>query len=239
MVTLFMLCNKLILSNCILTLIPAPSPYPSPIFSQTFIQVNNYQEQQTIYDVIGTIYGQVEPDQMVILGNHRDAWVFGAVDPNSGTAVLEEIARAFGTLRTKGWRPGRTIVLCSWDAEEPGLIGSTEWVEVGGREACLCMYKSHDCLHAHTQERQKVLGPNTVAYLNVDTAVAGTTCPCYGMCCSCMSTSHLQVQHFYLLVQILCCSKCYTQLQSWYVVICGLYCVRAHLNAGEVSKPNV
>ena len=102
--------------------------------SETFIQVNNYQEQQTIYDVIGTIYGQVEPDQMVILGNHRDAWVFGAVDPNSGTAVLQEIARAFSTLRAKGWRPGRTIMLCSWDAEEYGLIGSTEWVEVGGRE---------------------------------------------------------------------------------------------------------
>ena len=74
---------------------------------------------------------------MVILGNHRDAWVFGAVDPNSGTAVLQEMARAFGTLRTKGWRPGRSIVLCSWDAEEYGLIGSTEWVEVGGREACI------------------------------------------------------------------------------------------------------
>ncbi|KAL5481828.1 hypothetical protein EMCRGX_G022079 [Ephydatia muelleri] len=121
--------------------------------NQAFIQVNNYQEQRTIYDVIGTIYGQVEPDQMVILGNHRDAWVFGAVDPNSGTAVLQEMARAFGTLRTKGWRPGRSIVLCSWDAEEYGLIGSTEWVE----------------------ERQKVIGPNTVAYLNVDTAVAGST----------------------------------------------------------------
>eukprot|EP00731_Ephydatia_muelleri_P016309 Em0009g733a len=125
----------------------------SDITNQTFIQVNNYQEQRTIYDVIGTIYGQVEPDQMVILGNHRDAWVFGAVDPNSGTAVLQEMARAFGTLRTKGWRPGRSIVLCSWDAEEPGLIGSTEWVE----------------------ERQKVIGPNTVAYLNVDSAVAGST----------------------------------------------------------------
>ena len=96
-------------------------------------------------------------DHMVILGNHRDAWVFGAVDPNSGTAVLMDIARALNELRSKGerieeckkvqllvqlllciplspyhadWRPGRTIVLCSWDAEEYGLIGSTEWVEV-------------------------------------------------------------------------------------------------------------
>ena len=84
---------------------------------------------------------------MVILGNHRDAWVFGAVDPNSGTAVLQEIARAFSTLRAKGWRPGRTIMLCSWDAEEHGLIGSTEWVEVGGREAYLCIGDSYHSAH--------------------------------------------------------------------------------------------
>ena len=66
----------------------------------------------------------------MILGNHRDAWVFGAVDPNSGTAVLMELARSLSVLRANSWRPGRTLVLCSWDAEEPGLIGSTEWVEV-------------------------------------------------------------------------------------------------------------
>ena len=77
------------------------------------------------------MYGQVEPDQLVVLGNHRDAWVFGGVDPNSGTAVLEEIARALSNLRTKGWRQGRSLLLCSWDAEEYGLIGSTEWIEVG------------------------------------------------------------------------------------------------------------
>ena len=101
------------------------------IGSQTFIQVNNYQEERVIYDVIATMYGQVEPDQLVVLGNHRDAWVFGGVDPNSGTAVLEEIARALSNLRTKGWRPGRSLLLCSWDAEEYGLVGSTEWIEVG------------------------------------------------------------------------------------------------------------
>ena len=68
----------------------------------------------------------------MILGNHRDAWVFGAVDPNSGTAVLMELARSLSVLRANSWRPGRTLVLCSWDAEEYGLIGSTEWVEVRG-----------------------------------------------------------------------------------------------------------
>ena len=162
-----------------------------------------------------------------------DAWVFGAVDPNSGTAVLEEIARAFGTLRTKGWRPGRTIVLCSWDAEEYGLIGSTEWVEVGGREACLCTSPMTVCTHAGEAE-----GAWTQ---HCGLPQCGQCCGRYSMplCCSCTSTSYLQVQHFYMLLQILCCSKCYTQLQSWYVLMCVLYCVRAHLNAGEVSKPRV
>ena len=64
------------------------------------------------------------------MGNHRDAWVFGAIDPSSGTAVQLELARAFGTMLNQGWKPRRTIVFCSWGAEEYALIGSTEWVEV-------------------------------------------------------------------------------------------------------------
>jgi N-acetylated-alpha-linked acidic dipeptidase len=63
------------------------------------------------------------------MGNHRDAWVFGAVDPNSGTATMLETARGFGQLLKNGWQPRRTIILCSWDAEEYGLEGSTEWAE--------------------------------------------------------------------------------------------------------------
>ena len=65
-----------------------------------------------------------------MLGNHRDAWVFGAIDPSSGTATLLEVARAFGEMVKGGWRPRRTLMFCSWGAEEYGLIGSTEWVEV-------------------------------------------------------------------------------------------------------------
>ena len=64
------------------------------------------------------------------MGNHRDAWVFGAIDPSSGTAVQLELARALGEMLKQGWRPRRTIVFCSWGAEEYGLIGSSEWVEV-------------------------------------------------------------------------------------------------------------
>jgi hypothetical protein len=74
--------------------------------------------------VIGIIEGSEEPDSWVMLGNHFDAWVFGSLDPNSGTAILAEIGRAFAeTIRKSGWRPKRTLVFCAWDAEEHGLIG--------------------------------------------------------------------------------------------------------------------
>jgi len=81
------------------------------------------------YDVIAMLSGSESPDQWVIRGNHRDAWVFGAGDPLSGTVALLEEARAIGELAKTGWRPRRTIVYASWDAEEPGLLGSTEWAE--------------------------------------------------------------------------------------------------------------
>lgn len=81
------------------------------------------------WDVIGKIQGYIK-DEVVILGNHRDAWVAGgAGDPNSGSAALLEIARSFGKMREAGWKPTRTILLASWDGEEYGLLGSTEWVE--------------------------------------------------------------------------------------------------------------
>lgn len=105
-----------------------------------------------IWDVIGTIQGEAYPDQKVIIGNHRDAWVFGAVDPNSGTASMLETARGIGKLLEKGWKPNRTIVFCSWDGEEYGLIGSTEWGEQNAEE----------------------LKKDAVAYINVDAPVSGT-----------------------------------------------------------------
>ena len=81
------------------------------------------------YNVIGMIKGSQAPDQWVIRGNHHDAWVNGANDPVSGLAALMEEAKALGTMSKAGWRPKRTLVYCAWDGEEPGLIGSTEWVE--------------------------------------------------------------------------------------------------------------
>ncbi|DBA03161.1 TPA: hypothetical protein N0F65_003881 [Lagenidium giganteum] len=82
-----------------------------------------------IWNVVGVIPGTVEPEHHVMIGNHRDAWVCGAVDPSSGSASLLEIARNLGALLATGWRPRRTIVLTSWDGEEPGLLGSTEYAE--------------------------------------------------------------------------------------------------------------
>jgi N-acetylated-alpha-linked acidic dipeptidase len=83
----------------------------------------------TANDIVATIKGSEFPDEWVVRGNHHDAWVNGANDPISGQSALLEEAKAIGELVKTGWRPKRTIVYCSWDGEEPGLIGSTEWVE--------------------------------------------------------------------------------------------------------------
>ena len=100
---------------------------PGP--AKVHLKVKSNWDMKTIYDVIATIPGSTAPDEWVIRGNHHDAWVNGAQDPLSGlTAELEE-ARAFGELVKQGWKPQRTIIYCAWDGEEPGLLGSTEWVE--------------------------------------------------------------------------------------------------------------
>jgi len=104
-----------------------------------------------IWDVVARIDGNEEKDRWVVLGNHRDAWVFGAVDPNSGTSAMLEVGRGFGQLLKQGWKPRRSIILCSWDAEEYGLVGSTEWAE----------------------ELATELKEKAVAYLNMDVAVSG------------------------------------------------------------------
>ncbi len=87
-----------------------------------------------LYDVVARIPGGVYPDEWIIRGNHHDAWVNGAEDPLSGTSALLEEARGLGALVRQGWKPKRTIVLCFWDGEEPGLLGSTEWAEAHAAE---------------------------------------------------------------------------------------------------------
>ena len=113
------------------------------------VSQQDYQ-RRIIWDVIGKIKGTQYPDEWVIVGNHRDAWVYGAVDPVSGTAAMLESVHGIGALLRQGWRPKRTIIFASWDAEEEGLIGSTEWVE----------------------QNAKAL-EHAVAYFNTDVAVSG------------------------------------------------------------------
>ena len=118
------------------------------------VKVDMHLEQdyavRTIWDVIGKIRGTEDPDAWVVAGNHRDAWVYGAVDPNSGTAAMLETVHGLGELLKQGWKPKRTIVIGSWDAEEEGLVGSTEWTEEHAAEL------SH-----------------AVAYFNTDVGVSG------------------------------------------------------------------
>jgi N-acetylated-alpha-linked acidic dipeptidase len=87
-----------------------------------------------LYDVIGVMKGRIYPDQWIVRGNHRDAWVMGASDPLTGHVAMMSEAKALGQLARSGWRPDRTIVYASWDGEEPGLLGSTEWAETHADE---------------------------------------------------------------------------------------------------------
>ena len=98
---------------------------------KTTVRLKVLSDWRTVraYNVIARIRGEVYPDEWILRGNHHDAWVNGADDPVSGMATVLEEARAMGVLLQRGWRPKRTIVYCAWDAEEPGLLGSTEWVE--------------------------------------------------------------------------------------------------------------
>jgi len=116
------------------------------------VKIHLKQDYQfrAIWDVIGKIRGAASPDEWVVAGNHRDAWAYGAVDPNSGTAAMLESVHGLGELLKSGWKPKRTIVIGSWDAEEEGLIGSTEWGEDHAKELM-----------------------NAAAYFNMDVAVSG------------------------------------------------------------------
>jgi N-acetylated-alpha-linked acidic dipeptidase len=90
--------------------------------------------QKTLYDVVAKIPGSEKPDEWIVRGNHRDGWVFGAWDPLSGHVAMMSEAKAIGELLKSGWRPKRTLVYTSWDGEEPGLLGSTEWAETHADE---------------------------------------------------------------------------------------------------------
>lgn len=117
------------------------------------LEVNVFNDQEYDYHTITNVIGKIPGilDEEVIIGNHRDAWILGGSDPNSGTATVLEVARVLGDLYSRGWRPYRTVVFASWDAEEYGLVGSTEWAE----------------------DHAKRLKRKALAYLNVDLAYSG------------------------------------------------------------------
>lgn len=121
---------------------------PGPVRVKMHLK-QDYQFR-TLWDVIGRVRGSELPDEWVVAGNHRDAWVYGAVDPNSGTAAMLESVHGIGELLKSGWKPRRTMIFASWDGEEEGLMGSTEWAE------------QHEAELA-----------NAPAYFNVDVGVSG------------------------------------------------------------------
>jgi N-acetylated-alpha-linked acidic dipeptidase len=119
------------------------------------LAVSSNWDIKPVYDVIATLHGSTAAAQWVIRGNHHDAWVNGAEDPVSGQAAMLEEARAMGELHRRGWTPARTIIFCAWDGEEPGLLGSVEWVET------------------HVDELRR----HAVAYINSDTNERGFMLP--------------------------------------------------------------
>ena len=124
---------------------------PTPAGVHMRVQMDD--KVRPIWTVTGRITGTTYPDQLVIAGNHRDAWVYGGVDPSSGTASMMELARSLGALAKQGVRPQRTILFASWDAEEFTLTSSTEWGE----------------------QYAAMLSDNAVAYLNVDSSASGVS----------------------------------------------------------------
>jgi N-acetylated-alpha-linked acidic dipeptidase len=121
---------------------------PGPV--QVKMHLKQDYQLRALWDVIGRIPGSEVPGQWVIAGNHRDAWVYGAVDPNSGTAAMLESVHGMGELLKSAWKPKRTMIFASWDGEEEGLMGSTEWAE------------------QHESELS-----NAPAYFNMDVGVSG------------------------------------------------------------------
>jgi len=119
--------------------------------AQVHLKIDMDNSIKPYYVVEARIRGSQFPDEWVVMGNHRDAWVFGGVDPSSGTASMMEMMRGLGQLLRQGIRPRRTLVICSWDGEEVGLTGSTEWGE----------------------ESQDELRKKAVAYINVDSSTSG------------------------------------------------------------------
>ncbi|HVV65157.1 MAG TPA: transferrin receptor-like dimerization domain-containing protein [Rhizomicrobium sp.] len=168
-----------------------------PSAAKVHLMVKSDWSLKPVYDVVAMLSGSTWPDQWVLRGNHHDGWVFGADDPLSGQVALLEEAKALGELVKTGWRPKRTIVYLSWDGEEPGLLGSTEWAEAHAAElkqkavlyinsdsngrGALEVEGSHDLQHFVNQVAAAVDDPETHvsvgerlrAFIRVEAATGG------------------------------------------------------------------
>jgi N-acetylated-alpha-linked acidic dipeptidase len=131
-------------------LMSEPRAGPGPGVARMKVQMA--EERRSVATVTGMLRGASAQGEMVIIGNHRDAWVYGGVDPSTGSAAVLELARAFGALARGGWQPKRSVMFASWDAEELALISSTEWGE----------------------QNEAWLRERAIAYLNVDSAASGS-----------------------------------------------------------------
>ena len=142
---------------------------PGP--ARVHLAISSNWGQKPLYDVIARIPGSQKPDEWIVRGNHRDAWVFGAWDPLSGHVDMMAEAKAIGALLKTGWRPKRTLVYASWDGEEPGLLGSTEWAETHAEEL---QHKAVLYLNSDTNSRGflEVGGSHSLQRLVNDVAVS-------------------------------------------------------------------
>ncbi|HEX5379986.1 MAG TPA: transferrin receptor-like dimerization domain-containing protein [Phenylobacterium sp.] len=138
--------------------------------AKVHIAVKSDWSLKTVYDVVATLKGSDLPDQWVLRGNHRDGWVFGAADPLSGHVAMMAEAQAIGKLAAAGYRPKRTLVYLSWDGEEPGLLGSTEWAETHAEEL-----KSKAVVYLNTDNSERGLfgAEGSHAYEHLITQAAG------------------------------------------------------------------
>jgi len=118
--------------------------------TRVHLHIESDWSRKTIYDVIAKLNGSELPDEWIVRGNHHDGWVLGAGDPLSGNVDMMAEAKAIGALVKGGWRPRRTLIYASWDGEEPGLIGSTEWAETHAREL-----QAHAVLYVNSDENAR------------------------------------------------------------------------------------
>ncbi len=162
---------------------------PGP--AKVHMAVKSDWKYQTLYDVIAKLPGSTDADQWILRGNHHDGWVFGAYDPLAGTVAQLGAAKAMGTLYKQGWRPKRTIIYASWDGEEEGLLGSTEWAETHAEDL-----RKHAVLYVNSDTNGRGMlyagGSHSLQHM-LNQVAAGVTDPETGVSVQQRQRAHLDV----------------------------------------------